>query len=86
MANIVAAVGIIAFIVLGGLIVAAYPVVMGSVHEDAVRSGATMNESINKTLEQGEYVAQGFMGFTQAQVLAAFIILIIVVLFIVFRP
>ena len=79
MSNITAAIGIIAFIVIMGLVVAAYPVVMGSVHEDAVSSGATMNGSINTSLEQGDGVAQGFMGFTQAQVSFAFIILIIVI-------
>ena len=84
MTTMTTAVGLIAVVVIFGLIVAAYPVVMGSVHEDAVNSGATMNASINGTLEQGEGVAQGFMGFTMGQVGIVFILLIIVVGLIIF--
>ena len=85
MSNLTTGIALIAVIVFGSLIVAAYPVVMGSVHNDAVSSGATMNASINGTLEQGQSVAQGFMGFQQAQVLAVFVILIIVVLLFIFK-
>ena len=84
MSNIVAAVGLIAFVVIIGLVVAAYPVVMGSVHEDAVASGADMNAATNGTMIQGEGVAQGFMGFSMAQVYVGFILLIIVVCLIIF--
>jgi hypothetical protein len=84
MSNITVAVGLIAFVVIIGLVVAAYPVVMGSLHEDAVNTGATMNASINGTLVQGEAVAQGFMGFSMAQVYVGIILLIIVVCLIIF--
>lgn len=84
MSNVTTAVGIIAFIVVMGLIVTAYPAVFGSLHEDAVSSGVVNKSGSNLTLQQGENVAQGFMGFTEAQVYFALILLIIVAWLIIY--
>ena len=84
MSNITTAVGIIAFIVLMGLIVAAYPAIFGSAHEDAVSSELVNSSDTNVSIQQGENVAQGSMGFMEAATYIGFILLIIVVLIIIF--
>ena len=74
------AVGLIAFIVIGCLAVAAYPAIFGSMSEDS----AALNRTGNNTVVQGNNVGQGFMGLTEGAVYIAVILLIIVVLLLMF--
>jgi hypothetical protein len=78
-------VGIIAVIVILSIVVAAYPPIMGSVAADAQANNITGNATLNLTYQQGTAVAQGFMGFNQAEVAILFIILIICVWLLIFK-
>lgn len=84
MAGMAETVGLIGLIVLGGLVIAAYSPIMGSVHEDAVTSGLA-NASTNTSYNTGVGVARGFMGFQEGIIFVAIIILIIVVLLLIFK-
>jgi hypothetical protein len=81
--NIAVVVGLIGFVVLASLVVAAFSPIFGSVHEDAINSGV-VNGTDNSTYTTGVGVAQGFMGFDQAIVYIVLIVLIIVVLLLIF--
>jgi cell division protein FtsL len=76
-------VGLIAVIFIFTIIVTAYPAVMGSVANDAAANNIT-NSSHNQTAIQGNAVAVGFMGFTQAEVALVIILLIVAVLLLIF--
>ena len=77
-------VGLIGVIVIISLIVASYSPILGSVANDAQANNIT-NSSHNVSYEVGTGVAQGFMGFSMAQVGIIFILLVIVVLLLIWK-
>ena len=83
MTNMAVAVGVIGFIFIACIVVAAFSPVMGSLHNDAVANGVA-NGSRNMTYNTGVQVAQGFIGFDMAIVAIAVIVLIVIVLLLMF--
>ena len=84
MSGMAEAVGLIGFIVIMSLVVAAYSPMFGSLHEDAVANGV-INSTDNKSYNVGVGVANGFMGFDMGIVAIAFILLIIVVILLIWK-
>lgn len=76
-------VGLIGFIVIASLVVAAFSPVFGSVHADSIAANVS-NSTHNSTYETGTQIAQGFVGFDMAIVFIVLIVLIIVVILLMF--
>ncbi len=82
-ASAAAVFGIIALVFFVCIIVAAYPIVLGSTAEDAISNNIT-NSTHALTYESGTTVSEGFMGLSEAMVFFIVIVGIVAALILIF--